>query len=132
MKALIVEDDFTSRLLMQKLLGQYQAESHIAINGIEAVIAFRQSLAEQAPYDLVCMDIMMPEMDGLAALKEIRTIEMGYGILPGDGAKVIMTTALRDVRSVTSAYKEFCDAYISKPIDKVKFYEELLALGLVA
>lgn len=132
MKALIAEDDFTSRLLMQKLLAQHGAESHIAINGEEAVAAFRQSMQEQAPYDLVCLDIMMPEMDGQTALREIRTIELGYGIQAGDGAKIIMTTALRDPKNVATAFKEFCDAYLSKPIDKAKFAEELRNLKLIA
>jgi len=132
MKALIAEDDFTSRLLMQKLLAQHGAESHIAINGKEAVAAFRQSMQEQAPYDLVCLDIMMPEMDGQTALREIRQIEMGYGIQVGDGTKIIMTTALRDPKNVATAFKEFCDAYLSKPIDKAKFAEELRNLKLIA
>jgi len=132
MKALIAEDDFTSRLLMQKLLAQHGAESHIAINGKEAVAAFRQSMLEHAPYDLVCLDIMMPEMDGQTALREIRQIEMGYGIQAGDGAKIVMTTALRDPKNVATAFKEFCDAYLSKPIDKAKFAEELRNLKLIA
>ena len=131
MKTLIVEDDFTSRLLMQKMLAQFGAESHIAVNVKEALAAFRQALVEKSPYDLVCLDIMMPEMDGQTALREMRQVEMGYGVQAGDGAKIIMTSALRDPRNVATAYKEFCDAYVSKPIDRAQFADELRNLKLI-
>ena len=74
MKALIVEDDFTSRLLLQGLLQPFGV-CHVCINGKEAVEAFKIALDQKEPYDLVCLDIMMPEMDGQTALKEIRAIE---------------------------------------------------------
>ncbi|MFY9742801.1 MAG: response regulator, partial [Candidatus Sulfotelmatobacter sp.] len=92
MRTLIVEDDFTSRLLLQSFLAQY-GECHIAVNGTEAVAAFRAALENQQPYDLICMDIMMPEMDGQAAIQEIRAIEEAGGIISSNGAKIIMTTA---------------------------------------
>jgi two-component system chemotaxis response regulator CheY len=130
MKTLIVEDDFTSRLLLQKIMTSY-GESHIAINGLEAVHAFEVSLLENEPYDLICMDIMMPEMDGHSALKEIRQIEAQRGIEAGDGVKVMMTTALNDIRNVSSAYREFCDSYMVKPIDKTKLVFELRTMGLI-
>jgi two-component system, chemotaxis family, chemotaxis protein CheY len=119
MKVLIVEDDFTSRLLLQKLLSPY-GEGHIAVNGTEAVSAFREALEASQPYDLVCLDIMMPEKDGHEALKEMRALEETRGIVSTRGAKIIMTTALGDIKSVTSAYDEMCDGYLVKPIDKAK------------
>ena len=69
MKTLIVEDDFTSRLLLQELLKKY-GRSHIAVNGLEAVEAVRLALDENEPYDLICLDILMPQMDGQLALRE--------------------------------------------------------------
>jgi two-component system chemotaxis response regulator CheY len=68
MKILVVEDDFTSRILLQRYLSSY-GDCHIAINGKEAVGAFKDSLKENQPYDLICMDIIMPEMSGQEALK---------------------------------------------------------------
>lgn len=58
MKSLIVEDDFTSRLLMQKFLAPY-GESHVAVNGKEAVAAFKNAISLGEPYHLVCLDIMI-------------------------------------------------------------------------
>ncbi len=119
MKVLIVEDDFTSRLLLQKLLAPY-GEGHIAVNGREAVSAFRGALESGQPYDLVCLDIMMPEKNGHEALKEMRALEENRAIVSTRGAKIIMTTALGDIKNVTSAYDALCDGYLVKPIDKAK------------
>jgi len=131
MKTLIVEDDFTSRLLMQELLKSY-GPSHIAVNGKEAVEAVCLALEENAPYDLICLDIMMPEMDGQQALWLIREQEESKGILSSDGAKIVMTTALGDMKNLTAAYRSLCDAYLVKPIDKAKLLKELRKLELIS
>jgi two-component system, chemotaxis family, chemotaxis protein CheY len=129
MKTLIVEDDFTSRLLLQELLKSY-GPSHIAVNGNEAVDAVRVALEAGDPYDLICLDIMMPEMDGQTALKEIRALEEEHGVLSAQGAKIVMTTALDDPANVMHAFYELCDAYIFKPIMKAKLLNELQKMGL--
>ena len=103
----------------------------MAVNGNEAISALQQSYVEGAPYDLICMDILLPEMDGLTALKEIRAIERNSGIEIGDGVKIIMTTVLRDIRTVINSYNEFCDAYVIKPIDKARLLEEMHKLNLI-
>ncbi len=130
MKTLIVEDDFTSRLLLIKLLTPYGA-AHPAVNGREAVEVVRRAMEDGEPYDLICLDIMMPEMDGQTALKRIRAIEAEKGISAGTAAKIIMTTALNDMINVAGAYKSMCDGYLVKPIAKTKLLEELRKLGLL-
>ncbi len=128
MKCLIVEDDFSSRLLLQKLLEPY-GECHSATNGVEALEAVSAALKSGAPYDLICLDIMMPQMDGQAALKEIRRLEMeeAEGMVPNESAKILMTTALTDRHNILSAYDELADGYLFKPIDRaqlIAFLEE--------
>jgi len=131
MKTLIVEDDFTSRLLLQELLKGY-GPSHVAVNGKEAVEATRLALEAGEPYDLICLDIMMPEMDGQQALREIRAQEEARGIISSNGAKIVMTTALGDLKNVSAAYSGLCDGYLTKPIQKAKLLEELRKLGLMS
>ena len=87
MRTLIVEDDFTSRLLLQTFLSRY-GECHIAVNGKEAVAAFRAARESGQWYDLICMDIMMPEMDGQTAVKEIRALEEAGGTLSTTAQKL--------------------------------------------
>ena len=130
MKVLIVEDDFTSRLLLQTFLSRY-GECHIAVKGKEAVEAFRIARKDGQRYDLICMDIMMPEMDGQAALQEIRAEEESAHEY-ANAVKVIMTTALTDIKDVISAWRGLCDAYLMKPIDRGKLLEQLKLLKLIA
>jgi two-component system chemotaxis response regulator CheY len=130
MKILIAEDDHTSRLLLREIMKPY-GPCQVVVNGREAVEAVAQAHAENAPFTLICLDIMMPEMDGQQALQQIRELEEGKGIPPTEAAKVIMTTALNDVRSVSDSYYLLCDAYVSKPLDRKRLQHELAKLGLI-
>jgi two-component system, chemotaxis family, chemotaxis protein CheY len=130
MRTLIVEDDFTSRLLLQSFLSKY-GECHVAVDGREALTAFLTALEGKEPYDLICMDIMMPEMDGQTAVKEIRALEVARGTLSTNGVKIIMTTALDDVKNVMKSFDSLCDAYVFKPIDTKKLLGHMKELQLV-
>ena len=130
MRILIVEDDMTSRLLLRKQLEAF-GDCDVAVNGKEGVEAFRQAQELGAPYALVCLDIMMPEMDGQAALKAMRAQEEARGLPPSRAAKIVMTTALRDLDNVTHAYRELCDGYLVKPIVREKLVGLLKELDLI-
>jgi two-component system, chemotaxis family, chemotaxis protein CheY len=129
MKCLIVEDDFVGRKLMQKYLSDY-GECDVAVDGEEAVEAFKLAIENKLPYDLICLDIMMPNMNGHEALSAIREIESWHGINGLDGVKVIMTTALGDSENVMGSFREGCEAYIVKPIKKDALLHEIEKLGL--
>jgi len=131
MKTLVAEDDFISRLVLQKMLLPF-GHCDIAVNGKEAVEAFKMAMAEGNPYDLICLDIMMPEMDGKEALKLIRQKEKELNVEPRDEAKIIMITALDTPRDVVEAYyKGGCTSYIVKPINKIKISNSLKDLNLI-
>ena len=130
MNILIVEDDFAYRRLLQRCLAGY-GDCDVAINGIDAVDVFKVALDEGHPYDLICLDIMMPNMDGRQALKVIRQIESEHRINGLDGVKMIMTTALGNSKNVMGAFREGCEAYIVKPVEKDKLFQEMENLGLV-
>ncbi len=130
MKTLIVEDDFTSRLVLQTFLSRY-GECHIATNGREAVEAFRAALESEQRYDLVCMDIMMPEMDGREAVKQVRALEQASGVPPSSGSKIIMTTAVTDIKDVAKCFGALCDAYLVKPINLAELLKQVKSYHLV-
>ncbi len=130
MKCLIVEDDFTARKLLQAHLCGF-GECYIATDGREAVEAVRDALTVGKPYDLICLDIMMPQMDGHDALEAIRKTEKEHGVEGLDCAKVIMTTALSDPKNVMGAFREGCEAYIVKPVQKNKLLAEMEKLGVI-
>jgi len=130
MKILLAEDDFVTRKFMTNFLSKY-GECDVTVDGMEAVDAFMMALEEDAPYDLVCLDIMMPVMDGYQALMGIRNLEKDHGISLEDGAKVIMTTALNDEKNVKMAFELGCTIYSGKPIDQEKFEQALKKIGLI-
>jgi two-component system chemotaxis response regulator CheY len=130
MKILVVEDDFKNRKLLQSQLSFF-GECDSAVDGVEAILAFQMGLDNHQPYDLICLDIRMPNMDGTEALQKIRQIENELGIKDDEKVKVIMTTALDDAESVVESYQEGATAYLVKPITKKKLVEELLRLDLI-
>ncbi|MGF7143717.1 two-component system chemotaxis response regulator CheY [Anaerotaenia torta] len=130
MRVLLAEDDFVSRKFMMRFLQKY-GECDITVDGQEAVEAFTMALEAGEGYDLVCLDIMMPGMDGYAALKKIREIEKEHQIPFEKTAKIIMTTALNEGRNVTKAFELGCTAYAGKPIDQDKFENILRKLELI-
>ena len=115
---------------IQEILKAY-GTVHVAVNGKEAVFAIVAAQDVGEPYDLICLDIMMPEMDGQEALKSIRDGEKKAGVMPGKGVKIIMTTALGDSKNVMTSFKGLCDGYIVKPIDKAGLLKEIRKLSLI-
>jgi len=128
MKSLVAEDDATNRKLLQTFLSRY-GECDIAIDGNEAVSAVLLALQNHHPYDLVCMDLRMPRMDGQEAIRVIRRQEATTQA--GKTAKIIVTTIHTDTESIATALLGRCDAYLVKPIDTAKLKKELSALGLI-
>lgn len=130
MRILIAEDDLASRRFLLKFLSQY-GECDIVVDGIETLDAYLMAVKENNPYDLICLDIMMPKVDGVKALKAIREFEDDREIIPEKRAKIIMTTALMDTEYVHKAFELGCEAYAAKPIDTNKLVEVMKKLELI-
>ena len=112
------------------MLSEY-GECDIAINGTETLEAFRLAQDEDKAYDLITMDILMPDMDGIEALKWILEWEKPRNIQLGKGVKVVMVTASKASDSVLSAFNEGCESYLVKPFDKEKLAKALSEVGFV-
>ncbi|MBF0182807.1 MAG: response regulator [Magnetococcales bacterium] len=131
MKMLVADDELNNRVLMGRLLEAYGTVD-LVIDGREAVDAFLLAHTEKEPYDLIFMDIMMPNMDGHQAVQAIRSREAEWGILSRHEVKVIMVTALDSPKeAMRSYYHDGCTDYMTKPITKQKI-EHILqrAVGL--
>lgn len=127
MKFLIVDDDPACRRLVKTILDPY-AECDLAFDGGEAIDAVRLSLEDGQPYDLICLDIMMPGTDGHEALEAIRQLEARHGIHGSDGVKIVMTTALADSKHCIRAFRHGCESYVTKPIRAEKLLEQVRTL----
>ncbi|MCI9020816.1 MAG: response regulator [Eubacterium sp.] len=130
MKILLAEDDFVTRKFMVNFLSKY-GECDVTVDGMEAVDAFMMALEDDEPYDLVCLDIMMPVMDGYQALVAIRKLEKEKNVPEEKAVKVIMTTALNEERNVKMAFELGCTIYSGKPINQDRFEQALKKLDLI-
>jgi two-component system chemotaxis response regulator CheY len=128
MRILIAEDDFYSRKLMLACLSPVGV-CDVAANGLEAWEAFTDALDEGKPYDLICLDIMMPEMDGQEVLKKIRDEEDKRQIDRHSRSKILMVTALDEMKVIMSSYHSLCDGYIMKPIEHAMLLEKIREIG---
>jgi two-component system, chemotaxis family, chemotaxis protein CheY len=130
LNTLIVEDDYTSQVLLRKLLQGY-GSTHVVVDGKEAVLAIKDALSAGTPYNLICLDIMMPNMDGQETLRIIRKEEKIAGLIESNRAKVVMTTAFSDKNNVVMAIKNQCNAFLVKPITKDRLLGELRNMALI-
>lgn len=129
MRILIVEDDQASMLVLNTYLSQF-GKVATATDGEAGVAAFQKALADGDPFHLVCLDIMMPKLDGQGALKRIRAIEKELNIPAPKATKVIMTTALGDRENLLEALPQ-CDAYLQKPVDRAQLLFYIKRFGLL-
>ncbi len=130
MRILIAEDDYVSRKFLYKFLSTF-GECDVTVDGMEAIEVFLSALESGKYYDLVCLDIMMPEVDGVKALKTIRLLEEERDIAKENRTRIIMTTALNDPEGIFRTYELGSEAYAVKPIDTVKLVEVMTKLGLI-
>ena len=130
MKFLIVDDEVTSRNMVLTMLTGI-AECDEAASGPEAIEKFKASAEADSPYNLILMDIVMPEMDGHATAKAIRLFEKEQGIPVDKRAKIIMLTALNSPQdAMESIFNAQSAAYIVKPVSKDNLLGTIGKLGL--
>lgn len=130
MRILIAEDDYVSRKFLNKFLSKF-GECDVTVDGMEAIEVFMMGLEEEIYYDLVCLDIMMPEVDGIKALKTMRKLEEEKQVPKDKRAKIIMTTALNNTEKIFDSYDSGSEAYAVKPIDTDKLIDVMKKLELI-
>jgi two-component system chemotaxis response regulator CheY len=130
MRSLVVEDEFVARSILQRFLSRYGA-SDVAVDGAEAVEAARAALDTSTPYDVICLDVQLPKLDGHEVLTQVRALEQTHGIQLGEGSRIIMTTSLTSKDRVMGAFRGGADAYLVKPIELQALSKALQELRLL-
>lgn len=128
MKILIADDNYASRRLLKVYLKDY-GNCVFATNGLEAIEAYKLAHGAGEPFSLVCLDIMMPEMDGMESLRQIRAFETEQGVPAEKQSKIIMTTALDDRKDIIDSFNEGCEAYLIKPVEENQLTKVLTQLN---
>jgi two-component system chemotaxis response regulator CheY len=115
---LVVEDDLITRKLIQRLLVEV-GDCEFAVDGLDGLQKFEKAHSGGIPFDVILLDVMLPQMDGLTLLKKIRTIEDNKS---NDSfhSKIIIMTAKGGNEVEKQANKYGCDAFLGKPISGKK------------
>lgn len=125
MRFLIVDDDESIHMYLQGVLAPF-AVCDNAFSGEEAMNMFMQAHRDMRPYDVVFMDILMPELDGHKTAERLRQQEIQLGVSQENQFNLVMITSLVDNRNVSKAFfNTFASCYIVKPFDKDKVLDEL-------
>ncbi len=123
LKVLVAEDDAVNRMVVSKMLGAFDVELRVVTDGVEAVAA-----ASEGDYDVVLMDVRMPDMDGLAATRAIRAQGGRFEALP-----IIALTANAFPEDVRICREAGMSDFLAKPLRKPALVAALLrALNHVA
>jgi len=128
MKILLVEDELTSRRTLISFLHPI-GEVDICVNGNIALNVAKKALENNQPYELIFLDIMTSNLDGISTLKKIRQLEIQHGVKEHAKSKVIMTSANTDKDVILKAAQAGCTSYMIKPIDKKRLYNEIRKHG---
>ncbi len=130
LKILIVEDDETARNVTARYLSDF-GECDIASDGEVAMELFLESRAGGRPYDVIFLDILMPNMSGRKVLDRIRDIEDHENISERDRTRVIITSSLSDPGSISGAFKSRCEGYLVKPFGREDLERQLQSLEII-
>jgi len=112
---LLAEDNEINALLAHSLLDRLGHKVLAVANGAEACAEWRAAHEQGWPFDLVLMDVQMPEMDGIAAAREIRTAEENMGIARTPIVALTANTLSEDRDACLAAGM---DGFVTKPLDR--------------
>jgi two-component system chemotaxis response regulator CheY len=130
MKILVVEDEVVSREKMVMIMQSY-GECQTASDGTSAIEAFQEAWNNWAPFDLMTLDIGMPDMDGIEILKKIRNIEYEKKMPEDKYVKIIMVTSEGKKEKVWSCIEAGCNDYIVKPFNRETVSKKMERQGFV-
>ena len=123
---LVAEDNEINALLMRSLLSRLGHRAVITTNGEAALESWLSAKSAGAAYDLVFMDIQMPQLDGIETTKRIRNVEAGQ---PGRRTPILALTANTLVEDRYACFEAGMDGFLIKPLDREKLAEAIAGLA---
>jgi len=123
---LVAEDNEINALLMRSLLTRLGHHAVITTNGEAALESWLSAKSAGTPYDLVLMDIQMPQLDGIETTRRIRSLEAGQ---PGRQTPILALTANTLVEDRYACFEAGMDGFLIKPLDREKLVDALAGLA---
>jgi len=130
-RALIVEDDDTTRLLLNAILSRYATCDSVQ-NGAQALEACQKAMQNGQPYDLITLDLVLPDYDGLEVLRRVRALERERQVASRDAVRVLIVTGAREDPDAEHEFQPGCEAWLLKPLRERSLVEKLGELGLLS
>jgi two-component system, chemotaxis family, chemotaxis protein CheY len=128
MKILVVDDEMVSREKMKMIMSHF-GQCEAVENGADAVEQFVSAWNGWSPYDLISLDVQMPEMSGVEVLNRIRGMEREKNVPESKRVKIVMVTARSDKDTIMTSIQAGCNDYVVKPFDKAIVAKKLTKLG---
>lgn len=128
MKILVVDDELVSRKKILRIMQSF-GECEAVEKGADAVVAFTEAWDAGMPFDMISLDIVMPDMSGIDVLNSIREIEKEKGLPKKNQVKIMMVTSHSDKDNVIASMKAGCNNYIVKPFDRERVARKMESLG---
>jgi PAS domain S-box-containing protein len=118
-RLLVVDDNANSRCAIRQLATSWQSQVDVVASGTEAIASLRKSLSEQSAYDVVLIDLDMPELDGIALGQQIKSIAE-FATLP-----LILLTTINQMDITRKAMTTSFSEYAFKPVRSSKLVEAI-------
>lgn len=129
MRILIVDDDYVSRVKLKSLMSDF-GDCDSVPNGQLAIEMFKLAYEEQLPYDLITMDIVMPDMDGKDVVAAIRDWELKNNVIrEGHEVQILMISNMSDGKNIFTSFKRGAEWYLRKPINPDKLTDAIKNMG---
>lgn len=126
---LVVDDEIVSRKKMMRIINEFGVCEEVQ-NGKTALNMVKTALKDWKLYDLITLDVSMPDISGIEVLTTIREMEEGRGLDKEEQAKILMVTAQSDMKTVKACVGK-CDGYVIKPFNKEGMVDKFKKLGLL-
>jgi signal transduction histidine kinase/DNA-binding response OmpR family regulator len=121
-RILVVDDNSTNRLSLRELLNSWQVQSTVLDSGCEVVQTLEAAIDENNPFDLVLLDLQMPEMDGFETTQNIRRSEKAKQ------TRVVMLSSC-DASAFAEQVRDLgLSAYLTKPVKQSELLESILTV----
>lgn len=128
MRILVVDDELVSRKKMAKIVTEFGQVDSVK-NGKAAISAVKTALEDWKLYNLITLDISMPDISGTEVLSSIRELEKERGLDDEEKSRILIVTSHSDVETVKACVGK-CDGYVIKPFNKEVLVDKMRRIGL--